>query len=325
MVAYNGQPANGASHSDGLPRTHPSYVATLCILGIGAFTWRLLPARMRPSCPYEVAGLEETGGALAITTKPKGRALRYRPGHFAFAGFGGSAPHPFTIGKAPGENGGIRMTVASLGDFTTRSSRSLTVGTGVRIEGPFGRFERPRSGKPELWIAGGIGITPFVAWAQATDRRDNPVHLVYCVRNEDSASHLQELAVLADEVPSLTLEVHASETSGRVTADTILETTGLDASSLSLAFCEPEPMRKALTRGFAARGVPVRKISYENFEIRSGTGLEDARRVSAGSHDAVAPCRRRPRVSGGGLTPPGPAWRHRSRRAGWSRSGHRRG
>ena len=63
-------------------------------------------------------------------------ALRYRPDQFAFAGFGGSAPHPFTISKAPGKDGSIRMTVARLGDFTTRSSRSLAVGTGVRIECP---------------------------------------------------------------------------------------------------------------------------------------------------------------------------------------------
>ena len=114
------------------------YVAGWCVLGLAAFAWRLLPARMRPSRPYEVVRLEETGGALAITMSPTGRALRYRPGQFAFAGFGDSAPHPFTISKAPGEDGGIRMTVASLGDFTTRLSRSLAVGTGVRIEGPFG-------------------------------------------------------------------------------------------------------------------------------------------------------------------------------------------
>ena len=106
------------------------YVASFCVLGVAAFAWRLLPARMRPSRSYGVSDLETTGGALAITMTPKGRALRYRPGQFAFAGFGGSEPHPFTISKAPGDDGSIRMTVANLGDFTTRLSRSLSVGTG---------------------------------------------------------------------------------------------------------------------------------------------------------------------------------------------------
>ena len=250
------------------------YVASFCVLGIAAFAWRLLPARMRPSRSYEVAGLEKTAGALAITMTPTGRALRYRPGQFAFAGFDGSEPHPFTISKAPDADGTIRMTVGPLGDFTSRLAGSLEVGTGVRIEGPFGRFRRPRSKKPELWIAGGIGITPFVAWAQAMDRRDNPVVLFYCVKNEDGAAHLRELAARADDLPNFTLVLHASETSGRATAETILETTGLDASNLSIAFCGPEAMRKALSTGFAVRGVPVRKIGYEEFEIRSGIGLK---------------------------------------------------
>lgn len=250
------------------------YVAAFCVLGIAAFAWRLLPARMRPSRSYEVAGLEKTGEAPAIAMTPTGRALRYRPGQFAFAGFDGCEPHPFTISKAPGADGSIRMTVGSLGDFTSRLSKSLAVGTPVRIEGPFGRFERPRSRKPELWIAGGIGITPFVAWAQAIERGDNPATLFYCVRNEDSAAHLGELNAIADALPNFTLLLHASEASGRATADRMLEATGLDTSNLSIAFCGPERMRKALTRGFAARGVPVRNVRYEEFEIRSGIGLK---------------------------------------------------
>ena len=32
-------------------------------------------------------------------------------------------------------------------------------------------------------------------------------------------------------------------------------------------------MRKALAKGFAARGVSARNIRYEEFEIRSGIGL----------------------------------------------------
>ena len=138
---------------------------------------------------------------------------------------------------------------------------------------PLGRFLRPRSRTPELWIADGIGITPFVAWAQAMDPRDGPAHLVYCVRDEASAAHLDELEVLAETLPNLTLTLHASHELGRATVETILETTGRDAPDLSIAFCGPEPMRKALAGGFAARGVSVRKLRYEVFEIRSGIGL----------------------------------------------------
>ena len=127
------------------------YVAAFCVLGIAAFAWRLLRARMRPSRPYQVAAIEKTGGAVAITMTPTGRALRYRPGQFAFAGFGASTPHPFTISKAPAEDGSIRMTVARLGDFTSRLAESLTVGAEVRIEGLSGASN---GGDPESRISG---------------------------------------------------------------------------------------------------------------------------------------------------------------------------
>ncbi|MCY3873091.1 MAG: ferric reductase-like transmembrane domain-containing protein [Rhodobacteraceae bacterium] len=250
------------------------YVATFCVLGIAAFTFRLLPARMRPSRRYEIAHLERTGKALAITMKPTGRALRYRPGQFVFVSFEGGEPHPFTISKAPSDDGSIRVTVASLGDFTSQLGKLLPVGTSVRVEGPYGRFERRQLGNPGLWIAGGIGITPFVAWAQAMNRQDAAATLVYCIRNENGAAHLQELATLADELPNFTLMLHTSEAQDRATAGKILEATGLDASDLSIAFCGPEPMRMALSKGFAASGVSVRRIGYEEFRIRSGIGLK---------------------------------------------------
>ena len=99
------------------------------------------------------------------------------------------------------------------------------------------------------------------------------MHLVYCARNEESAAHFRELVALAEDLPNFTLTLHASEKSGRVTAETILEMAGLDASNLFLAFRGPEAMRKALTRGFAARGVAVQKIRYEKFVLRAGMGL----------------------------------------------------
>lgn len=272
------------------------YVAAFCGLGLAAFGWRQLPARMRPSRRYAVAGLETTGKAVAITMTPTGRALRFRPGQFAFISFDGGEPHPFTISKAPGEDGSLRMTVAGRGDFTGRLIGSLKVGTPVRVEGPFGRFLRRRSKMPELWIAGGIGITPFVAWAQAMDPRDGPTHLFYCVRNEGGAAHIEELKALAERLPNLTLTLHTSEASGRATADAILETSGLDPAGLSIAFCGPEPMRKALTGGFAARGVSVRRIRYEEFEIRSGVGLTA---LAAYLTDRMKPARKVPADSAG--------------------------
>ena len=49
--------------------------------------------------------------------------------------------------------------------------------------------------------------------------------------------------------------------------------TGLDALNMSIVLCGPEAMRKALTKGFAARRESIRRIRYEMFEILPSFGL----------------------------------------------------
>lgn len=250
------------------------YTSAFCVLGIICFSYRLLPARMRPTRAYTVESTETTGNVLAVTLKPKGAPLRYRAGQFAFASFKGSEPHPFTISKAPTEDGRIRMSIARLGDFTTRLHRNLELGSDVRLEGPYGHFERRNSGGSELWIGAGVGITPFLAWAHDLKVEDDPVHLVYCVKSEPAAAHLDELKSLAAEKANLTLHVHSSATSGRADADRLVALTGQQTQGLTVAFCGPKAMRQSLKEEFARNGVTGRRFKYEEFEIRTGVGLK---------------------------------------------------
>lgn len=250
------------------------YTSAFCVLGIICFSYRLLPARMRPARRYSVESSETTGNVLAVTLKPEGRPLRYRAGQFAFASFEGAEPHPFTISKAPSDDGRIRMSIARLGDFTTRLHRNLETGSRVTLEGPYGHFERRNTGGHDLWIGAGVGITPFLAWANALKAEDDPAHLVYCVKSEAGAAHLAELQALAAEKANLTLHIHSSTTDGRADADGILKTTGLTTDKLTVAFCGPKPMRHSLKDGFAKNGVTGRRFKYEEFEIRTGVGLK---------------------------------------------------
>lgn len=256
------------------------YTSAFCVLGIVAFAYRLLPAGMRPKRDYIVAQMDKTADVLAITLQPKGKPLTYRAGQFVFASFDGSEPHPFTISKAPSADGSLRLSVAKLGDYTSRLHRNLAEGTPVAIEGPYGHFEHrnTKAGKDSLWVAAGVGITPFLAWAEALSTEAAPVHLVYCVKSEDKAAHVADLRALAASKPNLNLHLHASESDGRASAESLLATTGLSADNLTVSFCGPKPMREALKDGFAKEGVSARRFKYEEFEIRTGVGL---RKLSA--------------------------------------------
>lgn len=251
------------------------YTGIFCLAGILAYVWTLLPETMRPAQTYEITDLAKTGDATAITMRPKGRGLRPAPGQFGvlrFAGTDTAEPHPFSFSRID-EDGALRVTIKPLGDFTHTLERQLQTGQDVHIQGPFGRFRLAKTG-PQVWIAGGIGITPFLAWARTLPQNADPVHLFYCAKSQGTAPHLEEIQTLAHANPSLNLHVIASAEGSRLTARMIADTLGTDIKKAKVAFCGPLGLRKALQDGLRHHGVSRRRFHYEEFEFRTGLGLK---------------------------------------------------
>lgn len=251
------------------------YTGAFCLAGLATYFWMLLPDYMRPSKTYSVTSIEETGGALAITLEPLGKPLNASPGQFGvlrFAGTGISEPHPFSFSKI-GKDGKLRVTVKALGDFTSRLGLSLEAGQNVRVQGPFGRF-RFIGKSPEVWIAGGIGITPFLTWADSLDADSPSVDLFYCTKSRQDAPHLDELEALAKSKANLNLHTMFSSENGRVSADIISEVAACDLSQAKVSFCGPLSLREALRTGLRRYGVGPRRFHYEEFEFRTGIGLK---------------------------------------------------
>jgi predicted ferric reductase len=252
------------------------YVSAFCAAGILAFVYKQLPATWRPSKNYQVSDIRQTGTAMAITLSPQKRPLKHRSGQFAFVTFDHAAvsePHPFTISNAPNKDGIIRMTIADLGDFSHNLRQELKVGTRARLEGPYGRFERRATQAPEVWIAAGIGITPFVAWAQALTDADGPVTLIYCVSDERDANHLDDIRAVEAKVANFRVILHTSRSQGRINADAIAGYVDT-LNKAKVNFCGPQRMRQSLAQGLNRFGVSPRRFHYEEFEIRSGVGLQ---------------------------------------------------
>ena len=81
----------------------------------------------------------------------------------------------------------VRFLIKELGDFTTNLYQRVKAGNEVVVEGPYGRLEFDVN-KPQVWIAGGVGIASFFAILSSlkTLKRHPPVHLFYCTRGLDS-------------------------------------------------------------------------------------------------------------------------------------------
>ena len=251
------------------------YTGAFCVLGLIAFLYTSAPRALRPARDYAIESVTPEGRAIAVEMTPSGRAMKHHAGQFGFFAFTGGGlpePHPFTFSSAPRTNGSLRVTIAPLGDLTNRLTRSLAPGQTVRVEGPYGHFGRHITG-PQVWIGAGVGITPFMALAEALAPDAAPVVLIHAVKRAEDAPHRAALEALAADKPNLTFILWESSTRGRLNADTLVETAGaLDETHV--LFCGPANMRDSLSQGLRRHGVPQKRFHYELFEIRTGIGLE---------------------------------------------------
>lgn len=109
-----------------------------------------------------------------------------------------SARHTFSIVTAPFESDLVIATRMRDSAFK-RALKSLAIGSVVGIEGPFGSLTLHRDpARPAVFIAGGIGITPFVSMLRqaAKDGLSRKLALLYSNRRPKDAAFLAELQEL---------------------------------------------------------------------------------------------------------------------------------
>src|SRR5471030_3126725 len=149
-----------------------SYVA-IGGVGVGFYVYRELLARYFMSLhDYQVDAVREIEeGLVEVAMRPIGRAVHFVPGQFAMVYLeakDGWHRHPFTISSAPQERV-VRVTVKALGDYTSPLQELIEPGMPAVIGGPHGRFSHRRGTDHQIWIAGGVGVAPFLSWLRALD------------------------------------------------------------------------------------------------------------------------------------------------------------
>lgn len=200
----------------------------------------------------------------------------HKPGQFAFATSDRSeGAHPYTIASAwRDEDRRITFVTKELGDHTSLLRERLEVGQEVNIEGPYGCFDFDDGMPRQIWIGGGIGITPFIAGMKhaAMERRDHPdrprpvIDLFHTTKDHDQTA-IDKLTSDA-EAAGIRLHVLIDARDGLLTGEQICAEVP-DWREASIWFCGPTGFANALRRDFAARGMPVaERFHQELFEMR---------------------------------------------------------
>ena len=193
--------------------------------------------------------------------EPIGPRLNYYAGQYAFFQFQSQAvsteSHPFSIASSPQEQY-LRVVIKKLGDYTSTVNQAK-IGGLVKIEGPYGKFS-PHfyPSINSVWIAGGVGITPFIGMARDLINTPRKADLYYAFSNPSDAIFLD----LFKNIPNLNFYPCDSSINGRLTIDKISNYQGKD-----IFFCGPPPMIHGLIDQFIKAGVDKNRLISENFQF----------------------------------------------------------
>ena len=256
----------------GLDGTLNLYLNGFSIVGLAAWIFtQFINPFLRPR-GYKLAQISAHGTTTEITLRPEGRLMRWRPGQFAFVSTQGGAlaePHPFTIASAPRADGTMQFGIKSLGDWTARLPTALVPGQRFRVEGPYGRFLFRKHVRRQVWLAGGIGITPFLAWAEALTGADTQdIALIWVVSTPAEAFATDRLNAIATRHTGLTVQVVTSQTDGRLTAQRLTERVPFAICKAELFFCGPQGLRDSIVAGLKAMNQSPRRVHSEAFAFR---------------------------------------------------------
>lgn len=196
----------------------------------------------------------------------------FAPGQYFFINLRGATRH-FSIVNSPNEKGILTMTTRLRDSVFKKSLQELPVGTEVEIQRISGNFVLPEdTGKPLVFIAGGIGITPFMSMLRFIKEQglNYRITLIYSNRNQSSTAYLDELQTLSSQIPNFKLILSMTDDpiwegeKRRVDANLLKEYFPNVNESLFMVV-GPPAMVEAVEKALTDIGLREENIKIENF------------------------------------------------------------
>lgn len=210
----------------------------------------------------------ETVDTFTITVKGN---KEFKAGQFCFLRLNKNklhARHPFTISSAPGDD--FRFTIKLAGRFT-ETAKELKEGDEIFIDGPFGKFI-PEPEKDLVFIAGGVGITPFMSILRDHIKRgiSQNITLIYGSRTEADIIFKDEIEAInqpwfkkvymLNDISNMTMECEQ----GFISQDIIKKYVNNPSEALYY-ICGPERMKDTAKKVLKDVGVKQKNVFVEDF------------------------------------------------------------
>jgi predicted ferric reductase len=250
------------------------YAIIVSFIGLAAYSYSVLfRDKIASGRQYIIKSInKKNAGVHEVVMYSEYTPLKYKSGQFVFLKFKnknvGSEPHPFSIASSS-NNPLLKVIIKNLGDFTCKIP-DLKVGDKVYVEGPYGRFNSDRNKGDQIWVAGGVGITPFLGMAEdllKNPNMENTIDLYYSVRSPEDFIELKRLKEIESKVTNFKLVPWDSEVKGYITVDKIFQISK-DLRDKDFYICGPHTLKESITNGLLKEGVLKKNIHQEEFNFK---------------------------------------------------------
>lgn len=192
----------------------------------------------------------EAEGVVSIDLAPRaGPAPSWEPGAHLDLILPSGLTRQYSLCGDPEDRSALRIAVLRVADGRGGSREvhdRLRVGQTVEVRGPRNHFAFEGGGR-QLFIAGGIGITPILPMVRLAERLGTEWRLVYGGRTAGSMAFAEELSRLGGDRVRLVPE----DERGLIDLDRLLSAPGPDPPGVYC--CGPEPLLRAVEARCAER------------------------------------------------------------------------
>lgn len=246
------------------------YLLVLTAAGSTTFIlYSLLGDILHRPLQYKLAKRQKySGGVTELELAPTSRITNFASGQFVYIAFDelkDQGYHPFSVSSGR-RSANLKLAVREVGDFTDKLDE-LPIGAVARIKGPYGQFILElRTQRKQLWIAGGIGVTPFLSGAaslpKSTRVKGGDIEMIYA--SEDKKPYgLETLQQIEEQNDIFNVTLFDKKTFGFVSFDA-LRGQIKDLDERDIYVCGPPPMLNALVAE-AEEGGFADRLRYEEF------------------------------------------------------------
>lgn len=219
----------------------------------------------------------ELAGVYTLVLKPSKRWLGFKAGQhieLVVEHNGSKTNRFFSISSSPAyyeQTGLIELSIriqdkGRITPWLANYKNNNRLNDFISISAAQGAFTLLINKQPQLWIAGGSGITPFRSMLQQLKYRfiKQNVHLLYYVQAADQALFKKELLENADSLGSVKVTFLNDQEHGYLSKQH-LQTNCEDIQSRQIFICGPKPMISLARNYMSELGVNEDQVHYEYF------------------------------------------------------------